>query len=330
MHDSGEPKSMAIAASRVGQPLAADLARVEEELGSIGQEAGPLLHEAIRHHLSTGGKRIRPRSALLAGRMLLGDAPDALVRFAAVTELVHAASLVHDDTIDQAGTRRGEPTVDSRFGSHVSVLVGDYLFAQAAIITAELGSLRLMSLLASTIQALVRRELRQMSAAFKIEASAANYEARISDKSASLFVLAAEGAGVLAGAPEDQVAGLRRYGEQLGLAFQIADDVLDYTGSNATLGKPAGSDLANGVVTLPALRYLLTLPNDAPERRIVEEGGETARVVEAIRASDGPEYALQRAQTLADAAAEALSIFTPSPAQEALLVISRESFGRRS
>jgi all-trans-nonaprenyl-diphosphate synthase len=321
---------MAIAASRVGQPLATDLARVEEELGSIGQEAGAVLHEAIRHHLSTGGKRIRPRIALLAGRMLLGDAPRNLVRFAAVTELVHAASLVHDDTIDQAGTRRGEPTVDSRFGSHISVLVGDYLFAQAAIITAELGSLRLMSLLASTIQALVRGELRQMSAAYKIEASAANYESRISDKSASLFVLAAAGAAVLATAPEDQVVGLRRYGEQLGLAFQIADDVLDYTGSDEVLGKPAGSDLANGVVTLPALRYLLTLPKDAPERRIVEEGGESARVVAAIRASDGPEYALQRARTLAGEATEALDIFPPSSSREALAVISRESVGRRS
>jgi all-trans-nonaprenyl-diphosphate synthase len=321
---------MAIAASRVGQPLAADLARVEEELGSIGQEAGPLLHEAIRHHLSTGGKRIRPRIALLAGRMLLGEAPRELVRFAAVTELVHAASLVHDDTIDQAGTRRGEPTVDSRFGSHVSVLVGDYLFAQAAIITAELGSLRLMSLLASTIQALVRGELRQMSAAYKIEASAANYESRISDKSASLFVLAAEGAAVLATAPEEQIVGLRRYGEQLGLAFQIADDVLDYTGSDDVLGKPAGSDLANGVVTLPALHYLLPLPHDAPERRIVEEGGDSARVVAAIRASDGPEYALGRAQALAREAAEVLDAFPPSPSRDALAAIGRETVGRRS
>jgi geranylgeranyl pyrophosphate synthase len=321
---------MAMAASRIEQPLATDLARVEEELGLIGQEAGPLLHEAIRHHLSTGGKRIRPRIALLAGRMLLGEASPELVRFAAVTELVHAASLVHDDTIDQAGTRRGEPTVDSRFGSHISVLVGDYLFAQAAIITAELGSLRLMSLLASTIQALVRGELRQMSAAYKIDASAANYESRISDKSASLFVLAAEGAAVLASAPEEQIVGLRRYGEQLGLAFQIADDVLDYTGSEQTLGKPAGSDLANGVVTLPALHYLQTLPNDAPERRIVEEGGESTRVVAAIRASDGPQFALERAQALANSATEALHVFPPSSSRDALAAISRESFGRHS
>lgn len=321
---------MAIAASRISQPLTTDLARVEDELALVGQEAGPVLHEAIRHHLSTGGKRIRPRIVLLAGHMLLGQAPDALVRFAAVTELVHAASLVHDDTIDEAGTRRGEQTVDSRYGSHISVLVGDYLFAQAAIITAGLGSLRLMSLLAATIQALVRGELRQMSAAYKIEASAANYESRISDKSASLFVLAAEGAAVLAGVPEEEVIALRRYGQQLGLAFQIADDVLDYTGSEDVLGKPAGSDLANGVVTLPAFHYLRTLPADAPERRIVEEGGEATRVVEAIRASNAPAYALGRARALARDAVTALDAFPVTPSREALVAVGEETVRRLS
>jgi len=321
---------MAIAASQINQPLMADLARVEEQLALVGQEAGPLLHEAIRHHLSAGGKRMRPRIALLVGRMLRDEAPDDLIRFAAVTELVHAASLVHDDTIDDAATRRGEPTVGATWGGHIAVLVGDYLFAQAAIITAGLGSLRLMSLLAATIQALVRGELRQMSAAYKIEASAANYEARIADKSASLFVLAAEGAGVLAGVGEDQLQALRQFGQQLGLAFQIADDVLDYTGSDQELGKPAGSDLANGVVTLPALRYLRALRTDALERRIVEEGGEIARVVAAIRASDGPDHALERAQTLAHAAASALRIFQPSAAREALEAITEETVRRRS
>ncbi len=321
---------MAIAASRINQPLMEDLGRVEEQLALVGQEAGPLLHEAIRHHLSAGGKRMRPRIALLAGRMLGREATDDLVRFAAVTELVHAASLVHDDTIDDAATRRGEPTVGATWGGHVAVLVGDYLFAQAAIITAGLGSLRLMSLLASTIQALVRGELRQMSAAYNIEASAANYEARISDKSASLFVLAAEGAGILAGVGEEQVRALHQFGEHLGLAFQIADDVLDYTGSDQELGKPAGSDLANGVVTLPALHYLQSPRTEVLDRRIVEEGGEIARVVAAIRASDGPEYALGRARTLCHEAVSALRTFPLSPAREALEAIAEETVRRRS
>ena len=321
---------MAMAASRINQPLMADLARVEEQLALVGQEAGPLLHEAIRHHLSAGGKRMRPRIALLAGRLLGHDASDDLVRFAAVTELVHAASLVHDDTIDDAATRRGEPTVGATWGGHIAVLVGDYLFAQAAIITAGLGSLRLMSLLASTIQALVRGELRQMSAAYNIEASAANYEARISDKSASLFVLAAEGAGVLAGVAEEQTRALHQYGQRLGLAFQIADDVLDYTGSDQELGKPAGSDLANGVITLPALRYLQSSRTDVLDRRIVEEGGEIGRVVAAIRASDGPEYALGRARILGQEAVSALRTFPLSPAREALESVAEETVRRRS
>ena len=179
---------MAIAASRFDQTLdRSSLARVEEEFALIGRDAGPVLYEAIRHHLRTGGKRMRPRLALLTGRMIHGHMPDGLIRFAAVTELVHAASLVHDDTLDDAGTRRGITTVSAQWGNHVAVLVGDYLFAQAALLTAGLNNVRLMALLATAIQALVQGELRQISAAYRIEASAGNYQARIAAKSASLL-----------------------------------------------------------------------------------------------------------------------------------------------
>src|SRR5579864_1436521 len=137
---------MALAPSQLNHPLTDDLARVEAEIALVGQDAGSVLHAAIHHHLRTGGKRIRPRMTMLAGRLIHGYAPDGLVRFAAVTDLVHAASLLHDDTLDEADTRRGVRTVNSQWGGHIAVLVGDYLFAQAAIITANLGSLRLMSL----------------------------------------------------------------------------------------------------------------------------------------------------------------------------------------
>ena len=246
-----------------------------------------------------------------------------------MAELVHAASLVHDDTLDEASTRRGVPTVGSRWGGHVAVLVGDYLFAEAAIITAGLGSVRLMSLLAGTIQSLVQGELRQMSAAYRIDASAANYEARIAAKSASLFVLAAEGGAIQAGASAMEAEALRVYAHNFGLAFQIADDVLDYTASDEDLGKPAGSDLANGVVTLPALNYLETLPVDAPERRLVEEGGDTAVVVAAIRASDAPARALAWARQLARQAVSALEVFPPSPDRQALIDLAEAAVARR-
>jgi geranylgeranyl pyrophosphate synthase len=320
---------MAIAPSRFDQGLADALARVEDELAQVGCDAGPVLHDAIHHHLRTGGKRVRPRMALLAGRLIQGAVPEGLVQLSAVAELVHAASLVHDDTLDEASTRRGVPTVASRWGSQVAVLVGDYLFAQAAIITAGLGSVRLMSLLASTIQALVQGELRQMSAAYRIDASAANYEERIGAKSASLFVLAAEGGAICAGASEQEAAALRSYAYDLGLAFQIADDVLDYTASDEDLGKPAGSDLANGVVTLPALIYLQALPLDAPERRLVEEGDDTAPLVTAIRASDAPARALARARHLARQAVSALEMFPPSPDREALIDLAEAAVARR-
>jgi len=313
-----------------GVTLVDDLARVEAELRSVGHDAGSVLHEAIHHHLSTGGKRLRPRLALLAGRVAGGDVSPELVRFATITELVHAASLVHDDTLDDSPTRRGVETVRSRYGNHLAVLVGDYLFAQAAILTASLGSLRLMALLAETIQSLVQGELAQLSAAYRIEASAENYESRIAAKSASLFVFAAEGGAVQAGAVEEQARALRNYAHYLGLAFQIADDVLDYTASADELGKPAGSDLANGVVTLPALYYLERVPPDAVERRLIEEGGDMTRVIAAIRASDGPARALARARALAAAAADALCAFPPSPERDALHDLAAVTTGRRS
>lgn len=320
---------MAIAASRRQHAVIDGLGQVEAELALVGSDTDALLREAIRHHLGTGGKRVRPRLAILAGQLVGGAISDGLARFAAVTELVHAASLVHDDTLDEAATRRGVATVNAQWGGHMAVLVGDYVFAQAAILTAGLGSLRLMELLAATIQALVQGELRQMAGAFKIEASEAGYHARIAAKSASLFVLSAEGGAIYAGGTEAQIAALRRYGHNLGLAFQIADDVLDYTGTDAELGKPAGSDLANGVVTLPALLYLRGLPPDAPERRIVEEGGDVGGVVAAIRASDAPARALAEARALAAEAVAALAIFLPSPDRDALTALAESTVARR-
>lgn len=321
---------MAIASSRLDQALMDGLARVEEELALAGRTAGTALHEAIRHHLSTGGKRIRPRLTLLAARLISDHVPDGLIRFAAVTELVHAASLVHDDTLDDAATRRGITTVSARWGNQVAVLVGDYLFAHAALLTAGLGSLRLMALLAATIQALVQGELRQMDAAYRIHVSSDNYEARIEGKTASLFMLAAEGGATYAGATEAQARALQRYGLSTGLAFQIADDVLDYTATDEALGKPAGSDLASGVITLPALYYLRELPGDAPERRIIEEGGDVGRIVDAIRASDAPARALEYARALVDRAVAELATFPDSPDRDALAALARGAIARRS
>jgi all-trans-nonaprenyl-diphosphate synthase len=321
---------MPLAPTQMGVPTLDDLARVEAELALVGRDAGPVLREAIAYHLAAGGKRLRPRMALLAGSLIGGGLSDRLVRFAAVTELVHAASLVHDDTLDDAATRRGVETVRARWGNYIAVLVGDYLFAQAASVMAELGSLRLMALLADCIQSLVQGELAQMMAAHRIQPSAENYESRIAAKSASLFVLAAEGGAECGGGSPAQAQALRRYARDLGLAFQVADDVLDYTGSTAELGKPAGSDLANGVITLPALYYLQSLPDGALERRLVEEGAGVDTVVEAIRRSEAPARALAHARMLAEQAAEALAGFPPSLERQALLALATAAVSRRS
>lgn len=290
----------------------ADLARVRERLQSIGEGDNPILVQTIRHLFGSRGKYIRPALCLLVGRLFQPTVDARLIDFGAAMEVVHSASLVHDDTLDEAATRRGRTTVNAGWNGHIAILVGDYLFAQAAIVTAGLGELRVMAMLAETIKSLVRGELRQMETAFDWEQSEETYCEKIGNKTASLLALCTEGAAVLAGASEAQCAALRRYGYNLGLAFQIADDILDITETDEQLGKPAGSDLAQGTITLPVIYYLKTAT--PTEREAVRNGAQASDAVAAISASRAIEQARQRAD---DLVAEALAALRTLPASEA-------------
>jgi geranylgeranyl pyrophosphate synthase len=302
---------------------------VEAELAAVGQRARPLLREVIRHQLA-GGKQLRPRMALLVGQLIAARTSEGLARFAAVTEVVQAASLVQDDILDRGTIRHGQASVNAQWGTRVALLLSDYLFAQAALITAQLNRPPLMQLLAETIQILVQGELQQMEESFDLAASAAGYQARIAAKCASHFVLAAEGAALYAGATGEQIAAVRRYAHQLGLAYQIVDDVLDYTGDSVEIGKPVGTDLANGILTLPAIYYLTALPADAPDRRRVAERRELDQVVAAVRRSTAPTRALAHAHTLIEEAIGALATFPPSAAREGLVALAHLTVRRRA
>jgi len=244
--------------------ISADLQRVRDYLRRVGEGDNPILIETIRHLFGTQGKYIRPALCLLVSRLFQPRADERLIEFGAAMEVVHTASLVHDDTLDEASTRRGNTTVNAGWNGHIAILVGDYLFAQSAIVTAGLGDLRVMSMLANMIKSMVRGELLQMDTVFDWEQDEASYDRKIGNKTAALFALCTEGAGVLAGASSEQLGSLRDYGYNIGLALQIVDDILDITENEDVLGKPAGSDLAQGIVTLPVIYYIPAASAEAP------------------------------------------------------------------
>ena len=251
------------------EPLAADLERVERKMREPIQDDYPQLAAVLESLLGSGGKRLRPALALLAGSFYPTDS-DKLVSLAASVEMLHTATLVHDDLIDGAFLRRGRQTVNARWNMGATVLTGDYLFARAGEFCANTGNLRAVTLFAQTLATISNGELRQSFDAFNLEQTRQQYLQRISRKTASLFTLATESGAVLSQAPARLVEVLREYGHNLGIAFQIVDDVLDYTGSEEELGKPVGSDLAQGTLTLPAMLLLERHPEDNPVKRIFE------------------------------------------------------------
>jgi len=294
----------------------ADLQRVRDTLYRIGDGDNPLLVETIRHLFGSRGKYIRPALALLVGRLFQPSASRRLVEFAAAMEVVHTASLVHDDTLDEAGTRRGQTTVNAAWNGHIAILLGDYLFAQSAFLIAGLGELRLMSMLADTIKQLVRGELLQMETAFDWEQGEDVYRDKIANKTASLLALSAQGGGVIAGADEAQLRALRGYGYKLGLAFQVVDDILDLTETEEVLGKPAGGDLAQGTVTLPVIYYLRRAT--PAQREAVVDGDRVREAVAAVAASPAIAEARAYADALIDGAIAELETLPSGEARTAL------------
>lgn len=241
-------------------------ARIEETV-DIGI---PQVNELIRGIITSGGKRLRPTILLLAGRAF---APNhrALIDAAAGIELLHTASLVHDDDIDHSALRRGRPTLSTQVSSVTAILIGDYLFAQSAILAASTNSTRVVSVFASTLADLCRGQIREMLESHNLDQTFEEYEQRIYGKTGSLFAGAAEMGAILGGADDGTIAELRAFGRELGIAFQIVDDILDLREMTVSIGKPAGNDLREGTVTLPIMRYNAGLTDGSPDRAMLTE-----------------------------------------------------------
>jgi geranylgeranyl pyrophosphate synthase len=244
---------------------------VEQTLALIGEVEFPWLADMLSMVLSAGGKRLRPAIALLAGRFGAYDV-DLLAPLAASIELLHTATLVHDDVIDNAMTRRGRPTVNSSFSNAATVMLGDYLFAHSAELIARTDNTRVVRLFATTLMKMAKGELNQDMSAYDYSLTIMNYFGRISGKTASLFAAAAAGGAIVSGLDEDSIENLREYGESLGMAFQIVDDILDFTGDEREMGKPVGSDLMQGTLTLPALLLMERSPRVNPIQRYFAVG----------------------------------------------------------
>ena len=248
-----------------------DLDKVKDTLKSISQIDFAWLSEQLGYVVNETGKGIRPALTLLSGKFYNYDI-NYLLPMAVSVELMHTATLVHDDAIDNADVRRGQPTINSIWGDDIAVLMGDYLFAKAGEFVSETQTPRVIKLFSQTLGTISSSEISQFLRAFKTEQNRDNYFHRIYGKTASLFSLATQSGAILSKAPEESVLILKEYGDNLGIAFQIVDDILDFTSTEEAMGKPVGSDLTQGTLTLPALMLMEKYPEDNPVKSLFETG----------------------------------------------------------
>jgi all-trans-nonaprenyl-diphosphate synthase len=312
-------------------PVENDLNILTDNLKQLIGARHPILGAAAEHLFAAGGKKIRPAIVLLASRATMADheLTPRHRRLAEITEMIHTASLVHDDVVDEADLRRNVETVNSLFGERIAVLAGDFLFAQSSWYLANLDNLEVVKLLSEVIRDFAEGEIMQSINRFDIDASIDSYLDKTYYKTASLMANSAKAAAVLSDAGTEVAENLYRYGRNLGLAFQIVDDILDFTGSTEVLGKPAGLDLASGKLTSPVFYALQQEPflQILIERKF-SEPEDLNKALELIKKSNGIEAARQLAKDLAYKAAQSLSCLTPSSSKDALYELADYAVSR--
>ena len=296
------------------------LNQVEETLLNLPDIEPPDLRKAVENIVRSGGKRLRPTITLLIAAMF-ARRDRRTVDLASAIEMLHTATLVHDDLIDGSLMRRGASTLNAAWTPAATVLTGDYLFATAAVLAARTSNVRVIRIFSETLGVIVAGELRQQFTDWTRRGTREDYYARIYAKTASMFVLSTSAAGEISGADEQQITALTEFGRNFGLAFQIVDDILDFTGEQASVGKPVGSDLRNGLITLPTICYHEANPHDDEIDCALRGECDSItydRVVSRIRESDAISCALGEAGALIDTAKQALSVFSPSVYKAAL------------
>jgi len=312
-------------------PVADELAAVEDLLArEIGSD-NPLVDETVRHAAQLAGKRMRPALLLLVARAC-GEIRREHITLAAVVEMIHTATLVHDDVLDEATLRRRRDTVNARFGNEISVLVGDFLFTHAFYLASTTGSTFGCQTIGRSTNIVCAGEMRQVKTRGRFDLSEAEYLEIIDAKTAELCACCGRLGAHYASVDESQTGAMDRYGRMLGIAFQIADDLLDVTGQETLAGKSLGTDLEKQKPTLPLIRLLDQLPLDERRRlvAVLSTGGRAARqaLADCLADSDALDYARRRAGEFACAARAELSCLAPSAARSILEVLTELAVAR--
>jgi len=304
---------------RIYEPIQDDLTRVKSGLLSISQIDFPWLSEQLNYVVKETGKGIRPALTLLSGKFYNYDFT-YLMPMAVSVELMHTATLVHDDAIDKAIVRRGQPTINRIWGEDIAVLMGDYLLAKAGEFASDTQTPRAVKLFSQTLATISSSEISQFLWAFKAEQGRENYFKRIYGKTASLFALATQSGAILSQAPEESVMILKEYGDNLGIAFQIVDDILDFTSTEAAMGKPVGSDLTQGTLTLPAMLLMERYPENNPVERIFEtrDKNNVPLAIEMVRDSSIIEECYRTASEYCDRACRNLNLLPETASRQSL------------
>ncbi len=305
-----------------------DLERVEREIQLDSVASVETVTTITQYLQAGGGKRLRPILVLLSSKLMGQNTTDAGIRMAAVVEMIHTATLVHDDVIDFAKSRRGRPSANVIWGNHTSVLAGDWLYMQAFAVALKERNFHILDLLIGLTQMMVEGELLQLERIGKIDVSEADYMELVDRKTASLFSACARLGAIVGGGGEAAEQRMGEFAWSLGMAFQLVDDILDFTSSEKMLGKPVGNDLREGKVTLP---LIIALSKANPEeRRLVEtvltdgnyEQVPFLKILHFISKHRGIEQAMEKAQAFTDKARELLRGFPESRYQRALLAVT--------
>lgn len=312
--------------------ISGDLQAVERLLLERAESRSPLIAAASAHTVRSGGKRLRAALALLAARLGVYHLPQ-VIHAAASVELIQAASLVHDDLVDQALRRRGRVTVHARWDNDVALMVGVFFFALGADEMARSPDPRIISYYAQAVQTIVEGELSPVTVAEPAETALGQYYYKTGAKTASLFEAACKAGMAAGGGSEAQIAALGRYGFDLGMAFQIIDDVLDFIGDEQTLGKPAGNDLRQGTITLPLI-YAVARTGSPRLRALVESGApsdaEVSAAIAEVLAAGGVDAAMAEARRFIAQATSHIAEFAGSTAHRALVEIAHFVIGRNA
>lgn len=310
------------------KPLAdlvhADMQQVNAIILDKARSDVEMIPELARHLIDSGGKRLRPMLTIACAK-LCGYDGEGHVKLAASVEFMHTATLLHDDVVDESNMRRGRVTARLLWGNHASVLVGDFLLGQAFKMMVDVGSLGALRILSNAAAVIAEGEVMQLSASKDVTTTEAEYMAVISAKTAALFSAAAEIGAVIANRPAPEQAALQTYGESIGLAFQLVDDALDYSGEAATLGKSIGDDFREGKITLPVV--LAYARGSAEEKafweRTLQEGdirdGDLAQAISLIRRHGAFDETMQRARHFGRVAMDALAMFPRCEPRSALM-----------